>query len=365
MSFTQYHARPQANSLSTLDFASLHNLGVGVQKQGQSAKQQEQEVAQQFEALIIQQLLKQARSSSMGTLFDNDQSKMVKSMFDDQIAVELSNPGIGLAQAIMQQIHDFRGDKLEAKQLSLSELQSLYKSRVPHLGSVFGLDTTKSSASGKDLPIANSISELIDVLTKPVRSIEKISGAVRGAPTHIRDFVSSMTPSAYKAAAESGVPASLILSQAALESGWGKRIITDENGKNSFNLFGIKATTNWKGKVVNVMTTEYVDGTARKMVQPFRAYGSYDESFKDYAKLISNNSRYQGVIEAGDATKAAHAIQKAGYATDPKYAEKLISIMGYFNSSSSNLTAQAGNLNQAVSNRISDFGRNAIPNSGF
>ncbi|NLY65052.1 MAG: flagellar assembly peptidoglycan hydrolase FlgJ, partial [Alcaligenaceae bacterium] len=149
-------------------------------------------------------------------------------------------------------------------------------------------------------------------------------------PQQVRDFIDTMAPAANAAAARSGIPASLILSQAALESGWGKREIKDENGQTSYNLFGIKATGNWDGKVVHIMTTEYINGVARKVQQPFRAYDSYEESFADYAALISNNKRYRHVLTAGNAQEAARQIQKAGYATDPQYANKLIRIMDYF-----------------------------------
>ncbi|CFW90449.1 peptidoglycan hydrolase [Bordetella pertussis] len=102
----------------------------------------------------------------------------------------------------------------------------------------------------------------------------------------------------------------------------------------SYNLFGIKAGASWKGKVVNVMTTEYVDGVAQKLVQSFRAYSSYEESFSDYARLIGNSPRYEAAVtQAGNEIEAARRIQEAGYATDPRYAEKLISIMGQLRTS--------------------------------
>ena len=132
------------------------------------------------------------------------------------------------------------------------------------------------------------------------------------------------------ASEQSGVHAKLILSQAALESGWGKREILREDGSTTHNIFGIKAGSGWKGEVAHVMTTEYVDGKPRKVKEPFRAYGSYEEAFADYAKLVGRNKRYAEVLEAPTAEVAAKRIQKAGYATDPAYADKLISIMGYF-----------------------------------
>ena len=138
-----------------------------------------------------------------------------------------------------------------------------------------------------------------------------------------------MLPFAMQASQASGVPPQLMLGQAALESGWGKREIRMADGSNSFNLFGIKANAGWNGKVAEVMTTEYKNGVAYKQVEKFRAYSSYAEAFQDYAGLISNNPRYAGVLQqGGDVAGMAQAIQKAGYATDPKYADKLVSVMG-------------------------------------
>ena len=124
------------------------------------------------------------------------------------------------------------------------------------------------------------------------------------------------------------MPAHLILGQAALESGWGKREIKMADGSDSHNLFGIKAGKDWNGKVAQVTTTEYHNGVASKQVESFRAYDSYAESFHDYAKLLSDNPRYAGVLGQSDAKVFAQGLQQAGYATDPHYADKLAGVIG-------------------------------------
>ncbi|OGT28172.1 MAG: flagellar rod assembly protein/muramidase FlgJ, partial [Gallionellales bacterium RIFOXYD2_FULL_52_7] len=147
-----------------------------------------------------------------------------------------------------------------------------------------------------------------------------------------QDFVNRMLPHAMQASQASGVPPQLMLGQAALESGWGKREIHMADGSNSFNLFGIKANAGWHGKVAEVMTTEYTNGVAHKQVEKFRAYSSYTEAFKDYADMLSSNPRYANVLQqAGNPSGMAQALQKSGYATDPKYAEKLVSVMKQMN----------------------------------
>lgn len=324
MSF-HYVPRPQADNVSNFDFNHLNSLKKGVRTGAVSPESKHQEVAHQFEALMIQQLMKQARQSPLESgPFDSQQTRLAQSMADEQMALQLSSPGLGLAQKILDQIQANLGGS-SAKLGRADTPPELAASRLPGLRSRIGEDTKRTDAP--------SISALIDMLTrKPVA--EKIYSAIKGAPEHIHSFVSKMTEAARVAASESGVPAKLILSQAALESGWGNREIMNADGTSSHNLFGIKASPNWKGKVVNIMTTEYEDGVPRKMLQPFRAYDSYAESFADYARLISNNDRYSQVVAAPNAEEGARRIQAAGYATDPAYADKLISIMSYFDTGS-------------------------------
>jgi flagellar protein FlgJ len=142
-----------------------------------------------------------------------------------------------------------------------------------------------------------------------------------GAPA---GFVDRMWGAAAAAERETGVPAGFIVGQAALESGWGRQEIRHADGRSAHNLFGIKAGAGWKGATVDATTTEWVDGRPIRTVERFRAYGSYQEAFADWARLMSSNPRYAGVLQAGgDVATFARNLQKAGYATDPDYASKL------------------------------------------
>jgi flagellar protein FlgJ len=149
------------------------------------------------------------------------------------------------------------------------------------------------------------------------------------APTESQsNFVKQHAQVASDIEKKTGIPAGFMLGQAGHETGWGKHEIKLKGGEPSCNLFGIKAGPNWKGKVAEVTTTEYVNGVAQKCVARFRAYDSYAEGFKDYARLISESPRYAKVKqESTSAHASAHAfasgLQKAGYATDPEYAAKL------------------------------------------
>lgn len=332
MSFVQYTPRPGSggHQTSIFDFESLQRLKRAVTSVGDGGlpdpaklkdgvTDAEREVAQQFEAIFIQQVLKQARQSPLSTMLQSDGTKFVQSLADQQASLELSRPGIGLAQNILDMIRNQRGnpDPLAAAPLP----EQVSTSRLAHLTSSVGENRRQ---------VAGSIDDLINMLGQVKRAPERIYSAIEGAPGHIRDFVSRMSTAARVASEQSGVHTKLILSQAALESGWGKREILREDGSTSHNLFGIKAGSSWKGDVVHVTTTEYINGKPQKVKEPFRAYGSYEEAFTDYANLVGNSKRYAEVKEAPTAEVAAKRIQKAGYATDPAYADKLISIMGYF-----------------------------------
>ncbi len=305
MAYTQDAARGAQRQDSVFDMGRLSDLKRDVKKDPAGTEQQKQ-VATQFEALFLQMMLKRMREATPKEgLFDSQQTQMLQSMADEQLALHLATPGIGLSQAILAQMQEGKpGD-------------------VPE-------DAVKRIGQGGDLDFrtggSREVSALLNVMRNN-RPSDRALAAAEGAPEHVVDFVSKMARAANLASQQSGVPARLIMGQAALESGWGKREIKHDDGSTSYNLFGIKAGANWKGKVVNVLTTEYEDGVAKKVTQPFRAYASYEESFADYARLIGNSPRYESVAQARNEIEAARRIQDAGYATDPQYAQKLIGVM--------------------------------------
>jgi len=313
MAFTSYMSRP-AGQESVFDLGRLADIKRGVVGKPADPATQRQ-VAKQFEALFLQMMVKRMRAATpKDGLFDSQQTEMLQSMSDEQMALQLADPGIGLAQSMLEQM----------------------QRNQPHRADPADPDDTSARAlaglPGQDGAPRSEISALLDVL-RSNRARDRAMAATEGAPAHVVDFVSRMSRAANLASQRSGVPARLILGQAALESGWGQREILRPDGSTSHNVFGIKAGGDWKGKVVNVTTTEYVDGVPQKMAQPFRAYDSYEAAFADYAKLIGDSPRYESVAQARDEFEAARRIQKAGYATDPAYADKLIRIMGQLQAS--------------------------------
>jgi len=308
MAFVSYTPRPGSQQ-SVFDLGRLADLKRGVTAGPGNGAAQKQ-VTTQVEALFLQMMLKRMREASPSSgLFDSEQSRMLRSMADEQLALQLADPGVGLAQAMLRQMRQGRpAGAVDAA-----------------LDAVPGAAAAGAGLAADGPP--RQVSALLDLL-RTQRARDRALAAAEGAPPHVVDFVSRMAGPAQAAARQSGVPARLILGQAALESGWGRRELKYEDGSTSYNLFGIKAGSGWDGKVVNVLTTEYENGTARKLVQPFRAYGSYEESFADYARLIGDSPRYESVLRARDEIEAARRIQAAGYATDPAYADKLIAVMG-------------------------------------
>jgi flagellar protein FlgJ len=142
-----------------------------------------------------------------------------------------------------------------------------------------------------------------------------------------RAFAGALWSDAVEAGRNTGIPPQFLIAHAALESGWGRRNLKNADGSPSYNLFGIKAGGNWQGKTTDVVTTEYVHGAPVRQTERFRAYDSYAESFADYAQLLRDSPRYGSVIGSQNGTEFARRLQQAGYATDPKYAEKLAGII--------------------------------------
>jgi flagellar protein FlgJ len=266
-------------SLGTLD--SLNGLKAQATR---DPKGTIRETAKQFETLFMQEVMKSMRASTLSSgMLDNNATQLGTEMLDQQFAGKMSGLPGGLSDAIQKQL---------SRQMGVADL------------------SPENIKKASETTLAQALPAL----------------ATKGIPNHVQSFIQKHDASAKAASAATGIPASFMVAQAAHESGWGKREITAADGTKSYNVFGIKATPGWTGKTVDVQTTEVINGQAHKVTAKFRAYGSYDEAFKDYAKLISSNDRYAKVVaqaQAGNATGFAKGLQQAGYATDPAYAEKI------------------------------------------
>ena len=271
------------------DARTLNNLKL---QAGQKTPEAIKEAAKQFESLFMRELIKSMRTSTMKSgLTDNPGSDLGTDLLDQQFAVQMSGKPGGLSDLIAAQLTRQSGGAEPG-----------------------AADEFKKSATTSALGKASALA-----------AYGAHGAAPHKAPTLGQsNFVQQHTDAAIKVEKSSGIPASFMVGQAGHETGWGKHEIKMKGGAPSYNLFGIKAGAGWTGKVAEVSTTEYVNGEAKKTVAKFRAYDSYEDSFRDYARLITKSPRYaQASQQTGSGQAFATSLQKAGYATDPNYGAKL------------------------------------------
>ncbi|WP_458525002.1 flagellar assembly peptidoglycan hydrolase FlgJ [Onishia taeanensis] len=299
-----------------------------------------QAAAEQFEALFLQKMMTSMRDAiPKGDLLNSKQTEMFTSLLDQQWSQHLAGQGMGLAEMLVEQLGGTQGRSIESRSDSL--ISGIPRGEPQPL---MGKEAAQRAAGlpGPDRVVAPQ--HFLDALDarlpgEPVAASDRASGdrLIDSAPSepsraasrhaHVEDFRAELEAPAQRASRATGVPAELILSQAALETGWGRYAISTDSGGNSHNLFGIKAGRDWSGETTEVKTHEVIDGERVAMTDRFRVYDSYEAAFTDYARLIGDNPRYAGVLTAPDAERAAHALQAGGYATDPRYADKLIAVM--------------------------------------
>ena len=250
------------------------------------------ETAKQFEALFMQQLMKSMREATVASgMLDNEGTKLGTELLDSEYAAKMTGLPGGLTDAIARQLER-------------------------QMGAGAATPPAAPAAAAGAVPAARATTST-PLSVKQVEFVQQHAGAARAAE------------------AQSGIPAAFMIGQAAHESGWGRQEIRNADGSSARNLFGIKAGAGWNGPVAEITTTEYVDGVARKVTAKFRAYASYEESFRDYARLLKESPRYaavaaqaaQGAASAASAAGFAQGLQRAGYATDPAYADKLARVI--------------------------------------
>lgn len=248
---------------------------------GQNSPAAVKEAAKQFESLFMRELIKSMREATMKSgMLDSPGGDLGADLLDQQLSVHMSGMPGGLSDMI-------------ARQLS---------------------QQTAAPAAAAPVAATGTVSKAIALApTGPLKT-----------HSHQASFVQRHTAAAARVEQDSGLPSGFMLGQAGHETGWGRSEIKMKGGAPSHNLFGIKAGPGWKGKVAEITTTEFIDGAPRKVVAKFRAYDSYEASFRDYARLITESPRYAGASQQTASVQAyAKGLQRAGYATDPAYADKL------------------------------------------
>jgi len=312
------------NNISYHDFGSLQQIKSKSTKDQAGALRQ---AAEQFESIFFSMLLSSMRKANeafeVEGMMNSQTSKFYRDMQDSQMATELSQKGaLGLADLLVQQLSPAIGAKAKAEQ---PQGHSLPKDddkalAMPHiiLPTVKMKPKTLMQTATEAIPLPVSVPA-----AAPVTEEQKTEWQV-SSPA---EFVKSLLPAARQTAKTLGLDPLALIAQAALETGWGQRMIKTAQGENSYNLFGIKANNGWQGETAVVDTLEYRGGIAKKEQAKFRSYATPEHCLQDYVDFIKQNPRYQDAVNATANTKAYfEQLQAAGYATDPAYAQKIMAV---------------------------------------
>ena len=327
-----------------LDLTGLQELKAQATKDPES-KEALKQAAAHFESIFIGMMLKSMRKANAvfedGNPMNTNTTKFFRDMYDQQLATNMSTEGsMGLADIIVKQLsNDNEGYKAASTLRNDGGLsrQSYYHNNIT---------PTETSAPSTSEPesILASFNQAIDKTfssvgaEKPTASV--LLGSQAETPSHPNtekesvdfdspeDFVDSLWQFAQKAASKIGVNPAVILAQSALETGWGQYIIKDRNGESSFNLFNVKAHRDWDGEKAAQSTLEFEKGVAVRKTEPFRVYNDFSEAFDDFVSFLKGNSRYEDALDnTAEPEQFLQELQKAGYATDPNYADKIIGIL--------------------------------------
>ncbi|GAA0367033.1 flagellar assembly peptidoglycan hydrolase FlgJ [Bowmanella denitrificans] len=286
------------------DLKGLDNLRRAAQAGDKGALE---EAAKQFEAIFVRMMLKSMRDAQdvladEDSPFNSQQGKFYRDMHDQQLATDLASGGsLGLADLIVKQLgQNVEGYTPASVLRSDGNLSDINRSQIK------ALDSIQARALGP--------------LNQP--------GNKQPAFADAKDFIAALLPQAEQAAAQLGLDPRALVAQAAVETGWGQQMIHLPSGQNSHNLFGIKADKRWQGDKALVNTLEYQQGMAKPQKAAFRAYDSFADSMQDYVDFIRDNPRYQQAIgQSADSRRYFQELQKAGYATDPNYSDKIMQVM--------------------------------------
>jgi len=336
------------------DFGSLTRLKA---QAARDPKAQAKTVAAQFEALFIQQMIKTMRATTPGDpLMDGSAVQMFRDMQDQQLASGMAKSGgIGLSDFILRQLTPQGGrstkvlppkpdgfPSLDLKKLRDKKPQAEAPTSAEEAAPVKGArEISARREEGGRLPAdagdARRPSAMPSAYALALRALPRNLAAGdadrQGGEARIRweepsQFVRDLMPHARAAAARLGVDPQVLVAQSALETGWGRHLPSDAEGRPSMNLFGIKAHDGWSGERTRASTLEYEGGAMVRKTETFRAYDSIRAAFDDYVNFLQSNPRYtEALRHAGDSERFVRELQKAGYATDPSYADKILAIL--------------------------------------
>lgn len=338
-----------ADAQNFLDVNGLNSIRQDSKSDDKASKEAALEAAaKQFEAIFMQMLMKSMRKAQAvlesDSPFNSESTKFYRDMHDQQMSLELSNNGaLGLSELIVRQLGgdtenftshniiradgnlDSRGsvrvteasllnnNVINRSDLSHSKLghSKLGHSKLGQVNTINELPVSKNSQQDRQTNGSDEV-QIANLLQNPVFEKPK-------------DFVTALTTHAKRVQDKINVPFEVVIAQAALETGWGQKIIKTNSGESSNNLFNIKASKNWAGKQTQKETLEFENGAMVKKREPFRVYDSIGQSVNDYLNLLTESERYKGALDkAENVEQFLHGLQGAGYATDPNYAKKIM-----------------------------------------
>ena len=326
------------------NYFDLQGLDQLRQKAQGNSKESIREVANQFESMFASMLIKSMRQANEAfetdSPFNNKNTKFYTDMQDKQLALDISRHGsLGLADALVRQLDPMsiaRPDAIAQDQLKMPNSEQATMMDINKVlpatelnkpdktqASVMFFDDTKQV---KKQHADNTDNEAI-ITAEQINNNKPQSNDVKPF-TDQKSFIDTLMPYAKKVANTLGISPAALIAQSALETGWGKKIINGADNQSSFNLFNIKAHRGWQGDKVSKNSLEVENGVGVQRRSDFRRYDGYAQSFNDYEQFMTNNQRYKEALQQGtDAGRYVEELQKAGYATDPKYAEKIKQIM--------------------------------------
>jgi flagellar protein FlgJ len=298
---------PPADTSAANTYTDIN--GLAALKRDPNSPQTISAVAGQVEALFLQMMLKSMRDANAAVGESDNEMGMYQDMFDKQIALTISqHQDLGLAALLTRQV----------------------TGATPAAGPASTVTGSATTVTGP----ARTMTGSATTATQSVSAVGQRAGSAPPAADtetmaeRASDFVNQVLPTIRNAAQALGVNPLGLLAQAALETGWGKRMARTADGAASLNLFGIKADENWDGARATASTVEYSGGVATQRHAAFRVYGTLEESVKDFVNLLKNSPRYHQVVAAGqDAQAYVNSIGQSGYATDPDYSHKLNEIL--------------------------------------
>ncbi|MCK5819916.1 MAG: flagellar assembly peptidoglycan hydrolase FlgJ [Psychromonas sp.] len=296
------------------NYFDLNSLDQLRKKALNNEKESIREVANQFEAMFATMLIKSMRQANEAfetdSPFNNKQTKFYTDMQDKQLALDISRHGaLGLADALVNQLDPT--SMITPKEINPDKLV------MPGVEQSSMMDFIKI--------------KLADDFNKQDQTVASVAEKSENKILMFKDkqsFIDTLLPYAKKAAKVLGVSPAALIAQSALETGWGKKVISANNHRSSFNLFNIKADEGWQGDNISKNSLEIENGIGVERKSRFRAYDNISQSFNDYQSFIKQNQRYAEALKQGEnAERYVEELQKAGYATDPQYAEKIKQIM--------------------------------------